>query len=403
MQSRSVAILGGLLFAAAGAQAAEFSFSGFGTLGGAISDESITYQRYIDDNGTLMRDSKLGAQADAKFNQYWSATAQVMLAPRIDNDNGIEPQLKWTFLAWRPSDAWLIRVGRLSLGGMLYQQNMDVGVSYTMARLPQEVYLLSYGYDFDGLSISRTWNTEDHEIVLDGSLGMQNRPFRTYLNGSEYPVYYTGDVVSGGLVLTVTDYNKAMFRAGWHLMEVAVDGAESYTDMHFTPLGGGLYTLGPPNYISRFQVHTLSLGARYPLGDYLVSGEVYVAVVPDNDFAPNLYAGYVCVERTFGRWTPYLAHARSWAGDFDQLREVRGAVPVPAYGISQALIDDTASALAIYEQSSLMLGTAYALSAKQKIKTEVMVTHVGERSGMVDSDMAHENITVFSLSYNFAF
>ena len=31
--------------------------SGFGTLGGAISDNKITYQRYIDDNGTLMRDS----------------------------------------------------------------------------------------------------------------------------------------------------------------------------------------------------------------------------------------------------------------------------------------------------------------------------------------------------------
>ncbi len=403
MQSLSVAILGGLLLAAAGAQAAEFSFSGFGTLGGAISDESITYQRYIDDNGTLMRDSKLGVQVDTNLSQYWSATAQVMLAPRIDEDDGIEPQLKWTFLGWRPSDAWLIRAGRLSLGGMLYQQNMDVGVSYTMARLPQEVYLFSYAYDFDGLSISRIWNTDNYEIVLDGSIGMQDRFYRTYPNGSDDSAYYTGNVISGGFVLTVTNYNQAMFRAGWHLMEITPDGLGTLSDVQVTPLNDELYTLGAPVYTPRFHAQTLSLGVRYPLVDFLLSGEVYAGLVSDNDFGPNLYAGYVCVERTFGRWTPYLAYARSWAGDFDQWRQVKGATPVPAYGVSQALIDDTASSVAIFEQSSIMLGAAYALSAQQKIKAETMVTHVGERSALFDGDIAHENSTVFSLSYTFAF
>lgn len=386
------------------AHAGEYSFSGFGTLGGAISDDAITYQRSIDKNGTLMRDSLLGVQVDARFNEQWGATMQVVLAPRTDDDNGFEPQLKWTLLSYRPSNDWLIRLGRMSLGGLLNQQNMDVGVSYDMARLPNEVYLRSSTYDFDGLSIAKSWYTADYEITLDGSFGMQNQDVRVYNNGSETPMYYSADIIGGGFVLTVSDYEQTMIRLGWQKNDIDPDTPAGFLcKFTFRELGGGLYTLGPPEYTSQVKVNSFFLGARFPLGAFLLAGEGTLIVAEDVDPAPATVAAYVSVSRKLDRWTPYLTHARIWTDGMDTWRKVRGATAVPQFGITQAMIDDLSSSMRIYDQSSWMLGTSYAFTPKQKLKAEVMLTHVGERSAMFDGDIAHDEVMVYSLSYNFSF
>jgi hypothetical protein len=57
----------------------------------------------------------------------------------------------------------------------------------------------------------------------------------------------------------------------------------------------------------------------------------------------------------------------------------------------------------VYDQNSWMLGTSYSFSPKQKLKAEVMLTQVGDRSAMFDGSIANENVMVYSLSYNFAF
>lgn len=393
-----------LLVSATGGQAAEYAISAFGTLGGAISDQSTTYQRYIDDTGTLMRDSLLGVQLDAKFNDQWGAAAQVLIAPRTDEDTGLDPQCKWTFLSYRPANDWLFRLGRLSLGGLLNQQNMDVGVSYDMARLPNEVYLLSSAYDFDGMSIAKTWNTSDYEITLEGSFGVQDRDFRAYGNGSETAAYYSTEVTGGGLVATLSDFDRTMVRIGWHLTEIDPDDAKGFLSKYnFVPLGDGRYTLGAPDYTSRVKVNTFFLGARVPLGEFHVSGECTAVRPADVDPAPPNISAYISVARKFGNWTPYLTHARIWTSEMDTWRRVRGASPLPQFGISQINIDDGASSMAIFDQDSSMLGLIYAFTPKQKLKAEVMSTHIGERSAMFDGDLAHENVMVYSLSYSFAF
>lgn len=384
-------------------QAVEYSVSGFGTIGAAISDKGTVYQRYIDTTGTLMRDSLLGLQLDAKFNKQWGAAAQVLIAAPTDDDTGVKPQLKWTFLSYRPSDDWLFRLGRLSLGGLLNQQNMDVGVSYDMARLPSEVYLLSSSYDFDGLSIAKTWNTADYEITLEGSFGVQSRNFRVHRNASETSLYYSADITGGGLVVTISDFDRAMVRAGWHVTEIDPDDHSGFLSKYnFIPLYGGAYTLGQPDYVPTVTGNTFFLGTRMPLGAFTVFGECTVVLPHNVDPAPSTLAAYVSVSRKFGNWTPYLTHARMWTDGTDVWRKVQGATPVPGF-VTQAAIDDAASTMAVFDQSSWMLGTSYAFTPKQKLKAEVMRTHVGERSAMFDGSIAHEDVMVYSLSYNFAF
>ena len=134
-----------------------------------------------------------------------------------------------------PTNDWLIRAGRLSLGGLLNQQNLDVGVTYDMARLPNEVYLISSSYDFDGLSIAKTWSTTGYEITLDGTFGMQNRDYRVYNNASGKSDYYSGDITGGGLVLTVTDYDQTMYRLGWSIHELDIRRRwNSYDNQFYT-------------------------------------------------------------------------------------------------------------------------------------------------------------------------
>ena len=61
---------------------ADFSISGFGTLGYARSDQPYNYQRFIDDSGTFKRDSVAGIQMDAQFADRFGATMQVKACPR---------------------------------------------------------------------------------------------------------------------------------------------------------------------------------------------------------------------------------------------------------------------------------------------------------------------------------
>ncbi|KAB2926206.1 MAG: hypothetical protein F9K30_06830 [Dechloromonas sp.] len=56
------------------AAAVDFDWSGFATVGYAISDKPYRYQRVIDEHGTFARDSVLGIQLDARVSSAVGAT-----------------------------------------------------------------------------------------------------------------------------------------------------------------------------------------------------------------------------------------------------------------------------------------------------------------------------------------
>jgi hypothetical protein len=123
--------------------AVDFAVTGFGTLGYAVSDQDFRYLRYIDNGGTFKADSLLGVQVETRFSPAWGGTIQgVASAPRA-HDNGYEAKLRWAFLSYRPTNEWLLRVGRLRPPVLIRTQNAEVGVTYDEARLPVEEYSLS--------------------------------------------------------------------------------------------------------------------------------------------------------------------------------------------------------------------------------------------------------------------
>ena len=84
--------------------------SGFGTLGYAKSNQSYNFERFVNDGGTIQRDSVVGVQADAKFTDSIGATIQGKLAPSLKSDSSWDGTLSWAFLSWRPANDLLIRL-----------------------------------------------------------------------------------------------------------------------------------------------------------------------------------------------------------------------------------------------------------------------------------------------------
>mgnify|MGYP001216169768 FL=1 len=404
------------------AGAVDLTWSGFGTVGYAQSDQPYKYQRFIDDQGTFMRDSILGAQLDVKFNPEWGATVQARLAPSAENDSAWAATMSWAFVSWRPQDDWLIRVGKLRLPLMLNTENRDVGATYEFARLPIEVYSIAPTTDVVGLSVSKTWLTGRFDWTLEGYTGKMPTYWRYYqrdvgVNSQNPGSYFVElDVKSSGLVLTARDIDN-VFRIGVHEVEATRVGDTSHADIPYRPLapGIGFYDIEGARRIDKMIIPVQTLGASVLLpGDFRVTGEYARIKVDSSSQGLTRWGAYLAVSRQFGDWTPYVYYAKMKSPDdvLERYKAINGnRVPPlpPPYDAtrinqSQKLAADI---LSPYDQWTAALGTSYRLTPTSVLKAEWSHTRSGVVSSFIDapsgSDSSDRHINVFSLSYSFTF
>ncbi len=384
------------------AAAVDVSLSGFGTIGYAQSDQPYNYMRFINNKGTLKADSLLGAQADVKFNEHWGATFQGVVAPSIDDDNRIESRTRWAFVSYRPDNDWLIRLGKQRVGSFLNMQNMEVGTTYDMARLPIEVYSLSSVYDFIGISIAKTWHINSYDATLEAIMGKSDASLRYYLAGSMTTFFTPVDLETKGLSLTLSNDNDT-YRLGYYSTAAKGTGSESqmftsHVNVQPTPFGDLLI----PTYTREAVVNVSMASASFVRGDYRLSAEYALSSFDGVDTVPEKHAAYLSVARKMGNWIPYITYARGWSTGrgVNQFHAVQSAVAPLGY---KTVYQDALSSIAILDQNSWMLGAAYMLSPTQKIKAEIMQTHIGEASSLIDSSLSNQDMRIYSLSYSFAF
>ncbi|HEV2715986.1 MAG TPA: hypothetical protein VGU64_12040, partial [Terriglobales bacterium] len=286
----------------------DFSVSAFGTLGYARSDQSYTYQRFIDKSGTFMRDSLGGAQVDARIADKFGATVQVKVAPDPANDNRYEGTVSWAFLSYRPTNDWLIRLGKQRIPFYLYSETVDVGVTYDFARLPTEMYSIISSNDVTGVSFSKSWGMENGDLSLDGYLGKSTADFRFWLRDNIPPVQSPGaiflneDLKGGGLVLSYKR-KEDTYRIGFHRAVFKLrDGSPLPTTFPFVVLapGIGYYqvdTLLPGPGLPTVASETgtaITLGAEvgFGYGFRVVSEFARTLVVPHADLSAESTRGY---------------------------------------------------------------------------------------------------------------
>lgn len=415
MQKRllNTALLTLLAAMAMPAQAVDLTWSGFGTFGYARSDQSFNYQRFIDNGGTVKRDTVVGAQVDARFSQEWSATVQAKAAPSDHSDSQWQASVAWAFLSWRPNDDWLIRAGKIRLPLMLNTENSDVGATYDMARLPLEVYSIAPTTDVVGVSISKTWLGDSFDLVAEAYTGETSTYWRYYgrdrtIDNANSPGswFLPIDMKSSGLVLTARSLENT-FRVGYHEGEASRPGEKTGAGFEYLN-PPGLYRLLPGG-VDKLRVPIITLGASVMLpADFRLTSEYAKAKIESASRGLSRWGAYVALMKRMGAWTPYVYYAKTKSTDgalglYQQINANANAVPAPLRS-SQTLMADLTSP---YDQSTVALGTSFWVTSKSVIKAELSQVRTGIASSFVDapagSDSGNRHINIFSLSYSFSF
>ena len=420
-----VALLG--LLAAAAVPAQELSWSGFGTLGWARSDQGLRYQRFIDDQGSARRDSLLGAQADLRLGARWSATVQARIAPSDRSDDGWRLSPTWAFVGWRPGDDWLLRAGRLRIPLYMYSQTLDIGQTHDMARLPTELYTLTPANDFDGLYLTHAWTLGEGELTLDAYGGTAASSVRFWYRDGLPPALPAGASFLKtatrirGLALT---WRQPTLLARASLMTTRTDrrdGVGLPTVLPYVELAPGLgyYKVddalpGPPmQRVDSVRNTLVSVGAEWqPAPRWRLAAEIVRNKQFDTPFGLDARAAYAAVFHEIGRFTPYVSRAsisssaetRAW-----QQRLLGQPLPavVPGADMINALQRITAESAWIADQRSWALGTSYAVSPSLKLKAEWLTSRIGPASRLVDTPPGSDGVSdttihVWSFNLNFA-
>lgn len=401
------------------AHAVDWSASGFGTLGYAISDQPYHYQRFVDDGGTVKRDTVLGGQLDAKFSPEWSATVQAKVAPSLNNDQDWSLTASWAFVSWRPGNDWLLRLGKQRVPMYLNSENMDVGQTYDFVRLPFEMYGISPSNDVKGLYVSRTWMPNLGELTLDVFHGEADLSVRTHARdlGSIFiPVCTT---VTGGVLTLKQD--TSTWRAGLH-HAVSRRRDEQGLPSHF-PVSAlpPLYRVDnaipgtePVGYTSSLVNDVITLGGDIEVApNWRLVSELARNIQMRTENGANTAGGYVALVHKMGALTPYVSYARlrSMGVSVEVAERVNAAQSPgfdlldPGLNVSQRAASDT---IQVFDQDTLAIGSSYALTAQSKLKAEWARTRIGNRSATVDSPtggdvVRRQRINVLSLNYSFVF
>ncbi|MFH1658111.1 MAG: hypothetical protein ABIG35_02250 [Pseudomonadota bacterium] len=390
------------------AQAVDFTWSGFGTVGWAVSDKPYKYQRFIDNHGTFKRDTILGGQLDARLSPQWSATIQAKLGPSDHSDSDWQASLAWAFVSWRPSDDWLIRAGKIRLPLMLNTENNDVGATFDFARLPQEVYSISPLTDLVGLGVSKTWFGESMDWIAEVYAGKVETNWRYYGREMtpEQPSpgswFYTYNIKSTGFVLMARSLDNT-FRIGAHRVEASRDGTK--IGMPIVNVGG-VYRFGTGGD-EKVIIPLFTVGASILLpADIKLSGEYARIKIDSSSEGLNRWGAYLSLSKRFGSWTPYVYFAKAKSSDsaLAKYQAINGNVVPAPYVASQKFFADI---IIPYDQSTVALGTTYRLTPSALLKAEWSQANTGVASTLVDApsggNSSHQTINVFSLSYNFTF
>lgn len=423
--SRGAALL--ICLASGSALATDFSYSGYGTVGYVRSDQDYNYQRSINSSGTFRRDTVFGAQVDAQFSSQWSATVQAKVAAADAKERGWEGSLAWAMISYRPTNDWLLRAGKIRAPGYMNSENMDVGVTFDMARLPIEMYSTTPAMDFFGFSASKNWALDIGELNLEGFTGERRSHWRyNYRQGIpglvDSGAYYMPIDIKGNSLAMTLRREEDTYRVGYHF------GTFTRADGQYIPATFPL--VAPFPGISYYQVDnripgpgvenlkTLGMSVFY-LGadvglpnDFRVIGEYARRHITLIDYGPNTSSIALALSKRIGAWTPYVSYAsiRSGSVQTDWMKKLNKA-QVPAWipqseqlNASQKIAADTVTA---YDQSTIAIGASYRLSPTSKLKGEWSRVRVGDVSYFVDSPagsvISQQSINVLSLSYNFVF
>ena len=328
--------------------AGRFDFSGFATIGAAVTDADETIRNF-----------------NRKVNVHDDSRAGITIQLLAEGKSGeFAPQMEWAVAAWQPTSTYTLRLGKQKFGGWLVSDYLDVGVLYPWVRPPMEVYPNNPISSFVGMT--HEWNFElAHQYMIRMSLMGGGSKRTEEVKGSfSYEMSSSIDDLVGAMVsvsnevaqlrLSYTQAHiegEAVIKSSTTCTPIICPGAPPGSSLQSDLVSGVDFGLGK----------YFNLGFKFDNGKYLAMGEL-VTLNHTNDFLKELQSHYVTLGIYYGADNKWLTH------------------------VTRSAEDKVDASFASGTMTSLTLGTNYQLSPSMVGKVEWSQAKAKDGSGKFDSD-----------------
>ena len=302
--------LAGVLGAGSASADADFTLSGFGTLGATYSNS-----RETDFVGSLYQpngpgrsapvmfgvDTKAGVQGAFTLDNGLSGVLQVVSDHRADNT--YSPEVEWASLKYQIADTY-VRAGRVVAPVFMVSVYRDVGYAQIPVRQSWDVYSLNPIKHLDGVDVGTKF------AVAEGTLSGQLALGR--IKETLVPASFTGKGALGNLSYELA---SSTFRVGYgkYKLDFTVTDPAFPADLYMEVINSGIASqyLGyatPNAKLSDVGLSMWSLGYLYDPGDWFAQGE-YVRRKGEGTLVQSVAAWYVLAGYRFGQFKPYVSYA----------------------------------------------------------------------------------------------
>lgn len=277
--------------------APDVRISGFGTLGYVTTNTDDAQFRSslrqhkgaTESDGDWGVDSRLGLQANTRFNDTFSAVAQGYFSRR---DGDSSPDLEWLFLQADVLDGTSVRAGRMLVPTFFLSDFRHVGYAQHWLRTPVEVYGTFLNTSFDGIQSVSRFTVSDVNVSVQLSAGQATGNKKYFQIGDRFS---ETDEQSDNLYSA----NLTLQRGDW-------TGRLGYTHMRNAEIVSMGHTL--------FRGHDdfFSAGIQYDNGNLLVMAEHIWRqwdASGDQDGALDSQAYYLTAGYRFGSLMPYATYS----------------------------------------------------------------------------------------------
>lgn len=275
-----------LVGAAQAQEAPAWRFSGYGTVGAVATDtnqfqyrSSLRQSHGADKTPDFGVDSRLGAQADFKLNETFSAVGQV-LAARRDGSEG--PRVEWLFGQANLAGDVTARAGRMVLPVFLFSDSRNVGYAQHWLRTPFEVYAPYPASSFDGAQVQWRPRWGDVNFTVQVSAGKSFANMYTLGNDVDLKMNNLRNLN------LVAEHGNWTYRLG-----------ATTTRARLTAPGVGLLQVDRDNFYAA--------GAQFDDGQWLLVSEYTIR--RQGKGGADSDGAYVSGGRRFGAWLPYVTLA----------------------------------------------------------------------------------------------
>jgi len=385
------------------------SISGFGTLGIAKSDtDQAQFARYnqaegVQDKARIGLDSNLGLQATYTFNDWLSATTQVLT--RKNTSPSFTTDLTWAFVKAKINDETSVRVGRVLLPLFIISDYQNVGYANTMMRPPIEMYGQAPIENIDGADVNYQHSFGDFNFTTQAFVGVSRGKLFIPTAGGVVATYRAP---AAGIAFT-GEYGPFTMRLGHAQAKLESNDLGPLNQLTgtiraaaplFGPYAPQLNQLADDLGVNKGKkIGFTSVGLTMDWKNIVLQTEYAQRRAKDPVYIPDTNAWYTMAGYRIGKVLPYYAHA-------DYKGTGSPSVNVPAALAGSPVLNATVKGLLVSgDQKSDLVGVRWDFAKSLALKVQVDRVKPGTKNGSLifTPNTQLGNVTVVAAGLDFVF